>query len=359
MRKRRMKKAMPLLSQPPAAAASNDRISNKKKSEKSVLVNFEALPEYLKDNEFIRKYYRCEWPLKDTVLSIFSLHNETFNIWTHLVGFLIFSRMMIMSLNQGVSFRNVMGTFFGGKSDVMVTSKMMNQFNSSSTPFTESYVGNAARLQNMNTSAVSDSFPIWPYIVFLGGAMSCLVFSSVSHVFGCHSRRFHYFFWRLDYSGIALMIVCSFFAPIYYIFSDHPQCRFFYLSSVTLVGILVFVTLLTPSLSARLSRPLRATLFLCMGFSGVIPATHAVVLHWDQSEILMALVYEIAMGLLYGVGAGIYVARIPERWKPGAFDIVGHSHQIFHVFVVAAALAHSAAALIIMEWRRGLIGSRI
>lgn len=48
----------------------------------SALINYEELPEYLKDNEFIRNYYRCEWPLKDVALSIFSLHNETVNIWT-------------------------------------------------------------------------------------------------------------------------------------------------------------------------------------------------------------------------------------------------------------------------------------
>lgn len=70
--------------------------------------------------------------------------------------------------------------------------------------------------------------------------------------------------------------------------------------------------------------------------------------------MLVSLGYEIAMGLLYAIGAVFYVTRIPERWKPGMFDIVGHSHQIFHVFVVAAALAHCAATLNIIEWRRGL-----
>ncbi|KAL8492056.1 hypothetical protein ACS0TY_023613 [Phlomoides rotata] len=55
------------------------------------------------------------------------------------------------------------------------------------------------------------------------------------------------------------------------------------------------------------------------------------------------------MGLMYGVGVVFYVTRIPERWRPGVFDVVGHSHQIFHVFVVAAVLPHSAATLIIME----------
>lgn len=46
------------------------------------LLKYEELPEYLKDNEFIIDHYRCEWPLKDVVLSVFSLHNETLNIWT-------------------------------------------------------------------------------------------------------------------------------------------------------------------------------------------------------------------------------------------------------------------------------------
>ena len=46
------------------------------------LVDYQSLPSYLKDNEFILNYYRAEWPLKQTVLSIFSIHNETLNIWT-------------------------------------------------------------------------------------------------------------------------------------------------------------------------------------------------------------------------------------------------------------------------------------
>ena len=32
--------------------------------------------------------------------------------------------------------------------------------------------------------------------------------------------------------------------------------------------------------------------------------------------------------------------RIPERFVPGLFDYFGSSHQIFHVHVVLAALAH-------------------
>lgn len=183
--------------------------------------------------------------------------------------------------------------------------------------------------------------------------MGCLVCSSISHLLACHSRRFTLFFWRLDYAGISLMIVCSFFTPIYYAFYCHPFSRFFYLTSISTLGILAIITLLAPSLSSPRFRAFRARLFLTMGFSGVVPAAHSVFLHWGDPQITVALGYEVAMGILYGVGAGFYVKRIPEKWKPGMFDIAGHSHQIFHVFVVAGALAHSAATLVIMDWRRG------
>ena len=34
----------------------------------------------------------------------------------------------------------------------------------------------------------------------------------------------------------------------------------------------------------------------------------------------------------------VYATRIPERWKPGAFDLMFHSHQLFHIAVIVAAL---------------------
>lgn len=194
--------------------------------------------------------------------------------------------------------------------------------------------------------------PRWPWFVFLSGAMMCLVCSSLSHLLACHSKRFNLFFWRLDYAGISLMIVCSFFAPIYYAFYCNPYPRFFYLTSITVLGVLAIITLLAPVFSTPRFRPFRATLFLIMGFSGVIPAAHAVVLHWGHPHIFVSLGYELVMAIFYTAGVGFYVTRIPERLKPGAFDIAGHSHQIFHVFVVLAALSHCAATLVMMDFRR-------
>lgn len=46
------------------------------------LVEYHSLPAFLKDNEYILGHYRSEWPLKQALLSIFTIHNETLNVWT-------------------------------------------------------------------------------------------------------------------------------------------------------------------------------------------------------------------------------------------------------------------------------------
>ena len=46
------------------------------------LVSYDKLPEFLKHNEFIVDHYRSEWPIKEALLSAFSVHNETINVWT-------------------------------------------------------------------------------------------------------------------------------------------------------------------------------------------------------------------------------------------------------------------------------------
>lgn len=50
---------------------------------KYTLVSYHELPDYMKENEFILNYYRSEWPILNAVLSLFSWHNETINIWTY------------------------------------------------------------------------------------------------------------------------------------------------------------------------------------------------------------------------------------------------------------------------------------
>jgi hypothetical protein len=58
----------------------NDR--NRESSKRYNLVSFWELPNYMKDNEYILRYYRANWPLKEAFFSLFRWHNETLNVWT-------------------------------------------------------------------------------------------------------------------------------------------------------------------------------------------------------------------------------------------------------------------------------------
>jgi adiponectin receptor len=67
-----------------AAAWEEEGSKGKKKTRKRYgLVEYRALPGYLRDNEYILRHYRCEWPLPQVLRSAFTIHNETLNVWTY------------------------------------------------------------------------------------------------------------------------------------------------------------------------------------------------------------------------------------------------------------------------------------
>ena len=82
---------------------------------------------------------------------------------------------------------------------------------------------------------------------------------------------------------------------------------------------------------------------MSFGLSGIIPGLHWV-LTQEELDLKASLKYScgclILMGVLYITGALLYALRIPERFFPGKCDVWFHSHQLFHILVIAAAVVH-------------------
>lgn len=368
------------------------------KKVKYQLVEYHSLPAYMKDNEYILRYYRYDWPLKQIFLSIFTIHNETLNVWTHLIGFFIFLALTIYTaikipkvvdmqslqhLQQVLrktdlhTLQSDLVACFPSLPHLSNLQKLKDELRTSlpsmdkltSLPhwhFLE-LVANCLpqrfSLRNQTSRSMGEDVadmiapifvrPIsrWPFFAFLGGAMFCLLASSTCHLLSCHSRRVAYIMLRLDYAGIAALIATSFYPPVYYSFMCDPFFCNLYLGSITVLGIATIGASLLPVFQSPEYRSFRAGLFFGMGVSGVVPVLHKLVVFRHQPEAIYTTGYEILMGVLYGLGALVYATRIPERWMPGKFDIAGHSHQLFHVLVVAAAYTHYRAGLIYLEWR--------
>lgn len=328
-----------------------------------VLLCYKELPEYMKDNEFILGFYRAEWSLKQAFFSLFLWHNETLNVWTHLVGFAIFWVLTIVNLVQMPQVAEYL-------SNLTSMYPFAGLVDTNSSTYREFVSGIPASLVDFNLEyfipppyntpcssslvATTTAAARWPFFVFLGGAMFCLLSSTACHLFNCHSCSLNQTLYRIDYAGITIMIITSFFPPIFYGFQCSPFFQLIYLSTITLMGLVTITALFHPKLSTPKYRSIRALLFCSMGLFGIVPGCHALMVNWGAPQAPDVLIFEMCMGMFYLIGTFFYVSRIPERWRPGWFDLAGHSHQLFHVFVILGALAHYAAARMLIVWRNNV-----
>ncbi|KAK9670238.1 hypothetical protein RND81_13G188400 [Saponaria officinalis] len=347
------------------------------KKVKYQLVEYHSVPGYLRDNEYIKGHYRADWPLKQAFFSIFTIHNETINVWTHLIGFFLFLSLTIYTANK---IPDVVDSHcFQHLPDVFQTADLhqlqedlltclptlpsmsdLHKLLSDCLPdrFSSENHTDLCILRSMTDDLANAIAPLvrrpitrWPFFAFLGGAMFCLLASSTCHLLYCHSERVAYFMLRLDYAGIAALISTSFYPLVYYSFMCYPLFRNLYMGFITVLGLATVVFSLFPAFQKPEFRTLRAVLFSGMSMSGILPILHKQILFWDQPEALRTTGYEVLMGVFYGLGALVYATRVPERWMPGKFDIAGHSHQLFHVLVVAGAYTHYRAGLVYLKWR--------
>ncbi len=76
------------------------------------------LPHWLKDNEFLHGGHRPPLPsIRACFHSIFRIHTETGNIWTHFIGallFIIIATFFLSNYEINIQEKVIFGIFFGG-----------------------------------------------------------------------------------------------------------------------------------------------------------------------------------------------------------------------------------------------------
>lgn len=151
----------------------------KKKVEAALTVLWDDLPTWQQDNHYIHSGYR---PASNSFTKSFGslgyLHNESVNIYSHLVGAIIFTSI---------------GSF-------MYT----------------------ALQPRYRTATRGD---ILAFTAFFAGAAVCLTMSGVYHTISNHSHTVARFGNKLDYVGIVALITGSFVPSVYYGFYCQPKLQ--------------------------------------------------------------------------------------------------------------------------------------
>ncbi|PSR78756.1 hypothetical protein PHLCEN_2v7291 [Hermanssonia centrifuga] len=156
----------------------------------SRLIHYVDLPEQWRNNRFVSRGYRFiplrQWPL--IITSLFALHNETVNIHTHLIPFVLWSFNLIPV-----------------------------------SPF----------------ATVSASTTDLPEFAFTSFALLCLFTSALWHTMsGCAHPQGMELCARVDYVGIGWLISASVGTLVYYGFQGHDDARNSFLMVCLLMGVL-------------------------------------------------------------------------------------------------------------------------
>ena len=342
------------------------------------LGSYEEAPKFLQDNEYIKNGYLIYCNTFNKIFKSFLiLHNETINIWSHLLGAIFFlclifyTSIFITNIRTQISniridsflVANKVKKLKGEPSNIMdniykTMKEIENNFNSlkesiidlikldpSLSQENEIYLDKNYNL-NLNNRK-KKKLARWPLYIIILGAILCLSFSATFHLFGLMNAKYANILSRFDYGGISLLISGSCYPPYYYFFYYSIFFRNFYIIFITSFGIGTFLYSLTDDFNKPTRRSLRGILYLIFGLCTGLPILHMAffghTIKGYSREIILNNWY--FGGISYIVGTFFYILRFPEKKFPKTFDYVGASHQIFHVLVFFGALFHFMGSL--------------
>jgi adiponectin receptor len=303
-------------------------------SRRPLLCAYEELPTWYKEseNEYIRHGYRPELQSTWACLSSWTyVHNESFNIYSHLVAAISFLVGLILM-------------------DRLI-------------------------VWHFPAATIVDRAV---FAFFVSAGIGAFTLSFLYHTFICHSLHFSNLWLQLDFVGIVVLTLGGFVSGIYVGFYCDPALQKVHWSMVSTaacpldpdgellnppspppprtrlalvytltsrqilsLSILSSLLVLHPRLQGRKWRNFRVTVFVSTGLSGFAPVIHGVLVYgFDRAWQQTGMPYYLLEGAIFILGVMFYAFRFPESSIPGKFDMWGSSHNIFHVLVVIATLVH-------------------
>ena len=244
-------------------------------------------------------YRHPESSVKQCLLSLFTWHNETLNIWTHLIS-TVFYVWLTVDIAQRV--------------DLLA----------------------------------KENLPLFCLLV-----TSCLFpfGSAMAHLFNNLSCVARHVCFMLDYLCITLYAFGSCLANKAYAIPvawKNGNFEEFYLSFMFVNCVLALVTSCTTRFMPMTSQTkvLRLSAFAFPYLCGMLPCAYRV---FTDSDSGTDWYKQHFLDTIFTVS--FYGGHLPERWFPGRFNIFFHSHQLFHVIVVIGTYHHALGIIADLKTR--------
>lgn len=270
------------------------------------LYTYEQIPGFLRENPYITDGYRAYLTSRLCIKSLFMLSNETVNIWSHLLGFLLF---LTLALHDMTTLLPV-------------------------------------------TNATREDYVIHTISLFC--FQVCMLCSVGFHVFCCHrsektSRRWM----ALDYAGISIGILGCYVPGVFYAFYCNNYWRQVYLVAVLAMTLAIFLAQIHPLYLSKQWQQIRSAIFCSVAGYGLIPTMHWVWLSGGiYSDVVQAFIPRILVMYVIAATAFLfYISKVPERYFPGQLNYLGASHQLWHLLVVLMFYWWHQSALFITSYR--------
>nr|CAB3264653.1 membrane progestin receptor beta-like [Phallusia mammillata] len=236
------------------------------------------VPQCCTEPYILKGYPLTNMPWRYYIKLLWIPNNEMLNIWTHLIPFFYFI-WMLLNFNQEL-----------------------------------------------------DLVKTWPLFLVTICAIILMGCSSFAHMFHSRSCFYHRSWFLIDYIGITAFAfgstVTHFFAcaEVSY-YNSFGWYNLVILTLICCAGYLCFTISKVGKVTVDKARSLKLWSNGLGYFHGLLPLFNRFYISEDP------VIYYHKVHILCMLFAPIwYAADIPQKYWPGRFDIVGHSHQIFHVF---------------------------
>ncbi|XP_061530993.1 membrane progestin receptor alpha-B [Phycodurus eques] len=273
-------------------------------------VKVSDVPWVFQERHILTGYRQPDHSWRYYFLTLFQRHNETINVWTHLLAALIIL-VKWQEISQTVDF-----------------------------------------LRDPHAQ---------PLFIVLLAAFTYLSFSALAHLLSAKSELSHYTFYFLDYVGVAVYQYGSALTHYYYAIEEswHARVQGFFLPAAAFLAWLTcfgccygkYASPTLPKLSHKLFQVVPSALAYCLDIS---PVVHRIYACYQEGCSDLVVVYHLYQVLLFLIGAYFFSCPHPESWFPGKCDFIGQGHQIFHVFVMVSTLVQIEALRIDFSERRPL-----